>query len=64
MLYGRTVRSPILILRELWTKQFPDTEVKITYPHVVDLKKKLDETCRLAHEQLKSSQFRQDKYYN
>jgi len=29
LLYGRTVRSPIAILRELWTKEEPSDEVRV-----------------------------------
>ena len=30
------------ILRELWTKEVPDSEVKSTYQYVVDLQERLD----------------------
>jgi len=63
MLYSRMVRGLMLILLELWAKQFPDSEVKTTYQYVVDLKEKLEETCGLAHEQLKASQCQQAKYF-
>ncbi|XP_033728194.1 uncharacterized protein LOC117317492 [Pecten maximus] len=64
LLFGRTVRGPMMILRELWTKDVPDTDVKTTYQYVVDLKERLEETCKLAQEQLKSAKSRQAKYYN
>ncbi|XP_069108942.1 uncharacterized protein [Argopecten irradians] len=64
LLYGRTVRGPMMILRELWTKEVPDPETKTTYQYVLDLKEKLEETCELAHKQLKSAQIRPKKYFN
>ena len=31
LLYGRTVRGPVIILKELWTKEREAEEVKTTY---------------------------------
>jgi len=39
LLYGREVRGPMRILRELWTQELVDPEVRTTYQYVVDLKK-------------------------
>ena len=38
LLYGRTVRGPMTILRELWTSEDTDPEVKTTYEYVLDLR--------------------------
>ncbi|XP_033752174.1 uncharacterized protein LOC117335982 [Pecten maximus] len=64
LLYGRTIRGPIMILKELWTKEVPDDEVKTTYQYVMDLRERLDETCELAKEQLRTAKISQRKYYN
>ena len=49
LLYGRTVRGPMQVLKELWTQ--PETsEVCNTYQYVLDLREKLEETCQLARE--------------
>ncbi|KAL5020579.1 hypothetical protein ScPMuIL_003471, partial [Solemya velum] len=34
MLYGRTVRGPMMILKELWSKTVPEDEIKTTYQYV------------------------------
>jgi len=39
LLYERSVRGPMQIIRELWTKEELDPEVKTTYEYVVDLRK-------------------------
>jgi len=52
------------ILRELWTGEQSDSEVRTTYQYVVDLKERLQDTCELAHEELKRSHLKQQKYYN
>ena len=63
MLYGRTVNGPLQILRQLWTKEQEDLETQTTYQYVVDLRNKLQETCDLAHNELRRSQVRQKRYF-
>ena len=64
LLYGRTVRGPMQILYELWAKDSTPDEVKTTYEYVLDLRNKLEETCRLAQEELQKSQIRSKKLYD
>ncbi|XP_021371318.1 uncharacterized protein LOC110461908 [Mizuhopecten yessoensis] len=64
LLYGRKVRGPMMILRELLTKDIPDPDTKTTYQYVIDLKERLEETCKMAQQQLKSARTRQAMYYN
>lgn len=52
------------ILRELWTKQVEDSEVRTTYQYVVDLKERLEATCKMTREDLEKSSKRYRKYYN
>ena len=64
MLYGRSVRGPIRILRELWTREQPDSDVRSTYEYVANLRERLQETWELAHNQLLCSQNRYKKLYD
>jgi len=64
LIYGRTVRGPMSIFRELLTNETVEPEVKTTYEYVVDLKERLQETCELAQQELLKSQEKQQKYYN
>jgi len=64
LLYGRTVRGPKIILRELLTNEKVEPEVKTTYEYVLDLKDRLQSTCELAQTELQKSQIRQKKYYD
>ena len=64
LLYGRSVRGPMSILRELWTKQTTDPEVKSTYQYVIDLQDRLEQTCDLARQELAKAQSKQKKYYD
>jgi len=52
------------ILRELWTKEKLEPEVKTTYEHVIELQNRLKETCELAQTEFKKAQEKQRRYYN
>ena len=62
LLYGRTVRGPMAILRELWSDDVETPEVKTTYQYVVDLRSRIEDTCQLAQDELKKSTERYSKY--
>ena len=64
LLYGRNVRSPMVILRELWSEEIPDEQVSCTYQYVIDLRERLEQTCKLAHENLRKAQGKQKAYYD
>jgi len=64
LLYGRTVRGPMSILREIWTGDVDDEETKTTYQYVLELRERLEETCKLAHQELKKARISQKHYYD
>jgi transposase InsO family protein len=64
LLYGRTVRGPMHILKELWTKDIDAPEVKISYQYVFDLREKLEDTLRMAREALEKAQSKGKHYYD
>ena len=64
ILYGRLVRGPMAVLRELWTKEEVSPEVKSTYQYVLDLKDRLHETCELAQKMAEKSALKYKKYYD
>ena len=64
LLYGRTVRTPMTLLKELWTGEVEEPELKTTYQYVIDLRERIEETCALAKEELSKVQTRNQKYYN
>ena len=63
LLYGRKVRGPMDILKELWVGEIDSDETKTTYQYIVDLKERLEETCRLAQSELEKAQCK-GKYYH
>ncbi|GFR70659.1 zinc finger protein [Elysia marginata] len=64
LLYGRTVRGPMHILRELWTKDIEEPEVKTSYEYVLNLRDRLDNTLKIAREELEKAQGRQKHFYD
>ncbi|XP_042147410.1 uncharacterized protein LOC121836549 [Ixodes scapularis] len=52
LLYGRNVRGPLSVLKELWTNEALEEETKTTYEYVFELRNKLEDTCKIAHEEL------------
>jgi len=52
------------ILKELWTKEVPNSEVKSTYQYIVDLQERLEKMCEVARTNLENSSRRYSKYYN
>ena len=64
LMYGRTVRGPMKILKELWTNENEESEVKTSYQYVFELRERLEKTMRLAQEELRKSQGRYKQYYD
>ena len=64
LLYGRTVRGPMAILKDLWTDEVKEPEVRTTYQYVLDLKQRLEATLELAREELGKSAGRYKKNYD
>ena len=64
LLYGRTVRGPLTILRELWTGMAIEDEEKTTYQYILELRERLESTCKLAHEELTRAKVSQKKHFD
>ena len=64
LLYGRTLRGPMSILRDLWTKEGIDNEVITTYQCVFDLRNRIEDTCTLARENLLTAQKKYKKHFD
>ncbi|XP_070173431.1 uncharacterized protein [Littorina saxatilis] len=65
LLYGRTVRGPMAILRDLWTKEGEDgKEAQTASEYVLNLRDRIEETCKIAREHLCEEAVRQKKHYD
>ena len=61
---GRNVKGPMAILRKLWSGEAPHEQVLSTYQYVTELRDRFEQTCKLAHENLKKVQIKQKAYYD
>ncbi|GFO49458.1 cytosolic phospholipase a2 [Plakobranchus ocellatus] len=52
------------ILRELWMKEIEEPDVKSSYEYVLNLHERLDDTLKIACEELEKAQGRQKRYYD
>jgi len=52
------------ILKEMWTKESTEPEVKLTYQFVLELQDCLQDTCEVVREELSRSQGKQKHYYD
>ena len=64
LLYGRTVRGPLTLLRQKWTEESTEGEVQSEVEYVLDLKERIQSTCRLAQEHLSKAQQRYKTQYD
>lgn len=62
-MFGRTVRGPMMVLKELWTKEV-QPEVKTSYHYVLDLKDRLSSTCELVRNELQKSSDRYKRNFD
>ena len=56
LLFGRTVRGPMQILRQLWTKDNTLEEIKTSYQYVFELREKTEQILKIAREELERAQ--------
>ena len=63
LLYGRNVRSPMQILRELWSVEETDEHARLTYQYVIDLRERLEKTCKLAQDNVLKLDTKQNAFY-
>ena len=52
------------ILRHLWTTEDDAPEVRTSYQYLFEVKERLEETLRIAREELGKAQVRQKRYYD
>ncbi|XP_070198809.1 golgin subfamily A member 6-like protein 22 [Littorina saxatilis] len=64
LLYGREVRGPMQILRQVWTNEDTADETRSTVSHIVDLTNKIEKTCETAKNNLSKAALKYTKTYN
>ena len=64
LLYGRNVRGPMQILRELWSVEETDEHERLTYQYVIDLRERLEKICKLAQDNVRKLDIKQNAFYD
>ena len=64
LLFGRSIRGPIQILRELWSNDQADSVAMNSYRYVLDLKERMEQTLKLVKEETERAQLRYKKNYD
>jgi len=64
LIYGRSVRGPLTVLRELWTTEQQVDETKTTFEYVLQLRERLDKTMKIAQDNLARASQRYRMYAN
>ena len=64
LLYGRNVRGPMQILRELWSVEETDEHARLTYQYVIDLRERLEKACKLAQDNVRKLDLKQNAFYD
>ena len=58
------MRGPVQILKELLTKETDVPEVKTSNQYVLELRERLDDTLKIAQEELRRSQAKNKRLYD
>lgn len=56
LVFGRSARGLMKILKELWTGESVQTETRDEYNYMLDLEETISETCKIARQDLQKSQ--------
>lgn len=63
LLYGRTMREPMSILRQMWTGEQINCNVKCDYQYVINLAIKINVNCQIATEIKSTAKNRHTHFY-
>ena len=64
LLYGWPVRGPMLILKQLCSKEIEDPEVRSTYQYVIELRDRLESTLAIAQDNLSKMSLKYKSHYD
>lgn len=64
LLYGRQVRGPIAVLRDLWENKSLNEDNRTQYQYVIELRSKLEECAKIAAENSNISATKYKQYFD
>ena len=63
LVYGRPVRGHMSV-RDIWADEDINEQTRTTYQYVLELRERLESTCKLTHDELRKAQGNQHKWFN
>ena len=60
----RSVRGPMSVLRDISADEDIIEQTRTTYQYVLELRERLESTCKLAHDELRKAPGNQHKWFN
>jgi hypothetical protein len=64
LLFGRAVKGPMQILRKIWTDDKSEKEEESPIGYVIDLRSRIEETCKIARENLAKASQKQKLHFD
>ena len=64
LLYGWPVREPIQILKQLWSREIEDPEVRSSYQYVIELRDRLESSLAIAQDNLSKMPRKYKRHYD
>ena len=64
LLYGWPARGHMQILKQLWSKEIEDPEVRSTYQYVIELQDRLESTLEIAQDNLSKMSRKYKRHYD
>ena len=51
------------VIRDIWANEATEEPTRTTYHYMLELREHLEETCKLAHDELRKAQSKQHKWF-
>ena len=64
LLYGRTVKGPMGVLKKLWMEEEASTETRTTAEYITDLRNRIEQTCQIAAENMRMARAKYTRDFN
>ena len=64
ILYGKKIRGPLSILKDIWTEESLSEEQQLTYSYVLEMKQNLSDISELVADNMKAAMTKYKSYYD
>ena len=64
ILYGKKIRGPLSVLKDIWTEESLSEEQQLTYSYVLEMKQNLSDISELVADNMKAAMTKYKSYYD